>query len=149
MSIRGSNIQHIESGRVRLFCITFCVPIRAVHARIRGTGRPSCAVRAFGLGKMSGASHKERGSALCPVLTFVTLVSFCGQHDSFRCCLRVTGLLATKRHKTHKTLVVQLSRFQRLLYCRIQTAHQSLCRGDPPALIESVDDQLPASPTSP
>ena len=51
---------------------------------------------------MSVASHKERGSALCPVLTFVTLVSFCGQHYSFRCCLQVTGFLATKRHKIHK-----------------------------------------------
>ena len=50
--------------------------------------------------EMSVTSHKERGSAFRPVLTFVSLVSFCGQPYSCRCCLRVRGLLATKRHKT-------------------------------------------------
>ena len=52
--------------------------------------------------EMSIECHKQRSSALRPVLTFVPLVSFCGQHYSFSCCLRINGLLAAKRHKIHK-----------------------------------------------
>ena len=64
---------------------------------------PARASPATQVEKMAVASHKWRGADLCPVLTFVSLVSFCGQHYSFRCCSPVKSLLATKRHKIHQT----------------------------------------------
>ena len=49
--------------------------------------------------QLSVTSHV---ASLRKVLAFGAHVRICGQHYSFHWCSRGTGLLATKRHKTHK-----------------------------------------------